>query len=108
MRIALDALAGWDDELVDGNRQSPFSEEVRAAALSVGFKLPTINTFDGKTDPQDHINHFSDLIELHRVDDLARYRCFAITLTGAAKKWFRRLQPGSISSWQQLQTAFLR
>ncbi|PON64951.1 hypothetical protein PanWU01x14_121280 [Parasponia andersonii] len=33
LRIALDALAGWDDELADGYRQSPFSEEVRAAAL---------------------------------------------------------------------------
>ncbi|PON41268.1 hypothetical protein PanWU01x14_291070, partial [Parasponia andersonii] len=28
LRIALDALAGWDDELADGYRQSPFSEEV--------------------------------------------------------------------------------
>ncbi|PON53687.1 hypothetical protein PanWU01x14_200290, partial [Parasponia andersonii] len=49
LRIALDALAGWDDELADGYRQSPFSEEVRAAALPSGFRLPTINTFDGKT-----------------------------------------------------------
>ncbi|PON70599.1 hypothetical protein PanWU01x14_079730 [Parasponia andersonii] len=77
LKIALDALAGWNDELVDGYRQSPFSEEVRAAALPAGFKLPTINTFDEKTDPQDHMDHFSDLMELHHVDDLAHCKCFA-------------------------------
>ena len=93
---------------MDGYRQSPFNEEVRATALPAGFKLSTINMFDGKTDPQDHMDHFNDLMELHRIDDLARCRCFAVTLSGAPKKWFRGLQPGSISSWQQLQTAFLR
>ncbi|PON56930.1 hypothetical protein PanWU01x14_177960 [Parasponia andersonii] len=51
LRIALDAIAGWDDELTDGYRQLPFNEEVRAAAFPAGFKLPTINTFDRKTDP---------------------------------------------------------
>ncbi|PON33958.1 hypothetical protein PanWU01x14_348430 [Parasponia andersonii] len=94
LRIALDALAGWDDELTDGYRQSPFSEEVRAAALPTGFRLPTINTFDGKTDPQDHMDHFSDLMELHRVSDHARCRCFTVTLSGAVKKWFRGLKSG--------------
>ncbi|PON44989.1 hypothetical protein PanWU01x14_262310, partial [Parasponia andersonii] len=92
LRITLDALADWDDELADKYRQSPFSEEVRVAALLTGFKLPIINTFDEKTDPQDHMDHFSDLIELHRVDDLTLCRCFAVTLTGAAKKWFRGLK----------------
>ncbi|PON85796.1 hypothetical protein TorRG33x02_184050 [Trema orientale] len=82
LRITLDALTRWDDELADGYCQLLFNEEVRAAALLARFKLPTINTFDRKTDPQDHMNHFNDLMELHQVDDLACYKCFTITLIG--------------------------
>ena len=86
--IALETIVDWDNELVDGYHQSPFNEEVRAAALPVGFKLPTTKAFDGKTDPQAYMDHFNDLMELHQVDDLACYKCFTITLISAAKKWF--------------------
>ena len=37
-----------------------------------------------------------------------KYRVFAVTLTRVAKKWFRSIPTGSISSWQQLSTSFLQ
>ena len=72
------------------------------------FKLPAIKVYDGKSDPQDHLDHFNDFIELHLVSNLAKCRVFDVTLTRGAKKWFRSIPAGSITSWQQLSTSFLR
>ena len=64
-----------------------------------------MKSYEGKSDPQDHLDHFNDLMELHLVSEMAKCRIFAITLTGGAKKW---LSVRSISSWQQLSTSFLQ
>ena len=67
--------------------------------MTTRFKLPTITPYEEKTDPQEHLDHFNDLMELHQVSDFAKCLCFTVTLTIGAKKWFRTLEPGSISSW---------
>ena len=46
----------------------------------------------------DYLHHFNDLMELHLVFDMAKYRVFAITLTNGAKKWLKLMTPGSITS----------
>ena len=67
-----------------------------------------IKIYEGKSDPQDHLDHFNDLIELHLVSKMAKYRVFTVTLTGGAKIWLRTVPAKSISSWQQLSTLFLQ
>ena len=47
-------------------------------------------------------------MELHLVSELAKCRVFAVTLTTSAKKWFRAIPTGTISSWQQLSTSFFQ
>ena len=47
-------------------------------------------------------------MELHLVSELAKCRVFVITLIGGAKKWFRSIPAGSISSWKQLSASFLQ
>lgn len=74
----------------------PFSQDIREAPLLAGFKLPT---YEGKTNPQKHLDYFNDLTELHRVSDLAKYRYFVVTLTKCAKKGFRSLEPRLYSPW---------
>ena len=65
-----------------------------------GFKLSTIKAYEGKADPQDHLDHFNDLMELHMVLDRAKCRVFAVTLSNEKKKWFRSMTPGSVTNWQ--------
>ena len=84
--------------------RSPFNQEVREARLPKGFKLPAIKVYARKSNPQDHFDHFNDLIELHLVSELAKYRVFAVTLTGGAKKWLLSIPVGSVTSWEQLST----
>ena len=68
--------------------------------MSDGLKFLNIKAYKGKTDPQDYLDHFNGLMELHMVSDKAKYKVFAITLSNGAKKWFRSLTPGSVTSWQ--------
>ena len=96
MREALDVLNKRENELAAEYHNSPFSRDIRDAPLPAGFKLPTIMPYKGKTDPQKHLNHFNDLMELHQVLDLAKCGCFTVTLTKGANKWFRTLESGLI------------
>ena len=96
-----------DKELIAVVTKSPFSQEIHEAKLPEGFKLPTIKAYEGKSDPQDHLDHFNDLMELHLVSEMAKCRVFAVTLANRAKKWLKGIVPGSITSWQQLSMSFL-
>ena len=69
-----------DMELIAAATGSPFNQEVREARLSKGFKLSAIKAYDGKSDPQDHLDHFNDLMELHLDSELAKCRVFAVIL----------------------------
>ena len=77
------------DELVATARGSPFNKEIQDAPLPKGFKLPNIKVYEGNVDPQDHLDHFNDLMKLHIISNLAKCRVFVVTLSNGAKKWFR-------------------
>ena len=98
LREALDVLNRREDELAVGYHSLSFSQDIKDAPLPTGFKLPTMTPYEGKIDPQEHLDHFNDFMELHQVSDLMKCRCFAVTLTKGAKKWFRTLKLGSISA----------
>ena len=75
-----------DMELITSAIGLPFNQEVREARPPEGFKLLAIKVYDGKSGPQDHPDQFNDLMELHLVSKLVKYRVFIVTLTGEAKK----------------------
>ena len=95
-------------KLIVATAGSPFNLEIREARLPTRFKFLGIKAYKGKSDPQDHLDHFNDPMELHLVSELAKYRVFSIILTTGAKKWFRSISARTISSWQQLSTSFLQ
>ena len=80
-----------DMELIVVATRSHFNQEVLEARLPERFKLSAIKVYARKSDPQDHLDHFNDLMELHLVSELAKCKLFVVTLTGDAKKWFRSI-----------------
>jgi hypothetical protein len=68
--------------------------------------------FDGEIDgksAEKHIPVFEHFIELFEIEhDDVSMRAFSQSLQGYAKAWFRRLQPQSIISWDELREAFNR
>ena len=76
--------------------ESSFTTRVLHFPLPSKFRMPEIETFDGKKDLIDHFNTYKNQMELHGYQDLVRCRAFAITLKGPALAWFNRLPPSSI------------
>ena len=70
--------------------------------------MPTTIAYEGKADPLDHLDAFNDQMDLLQVTLLARCRCFAVTLSGTAKKWIHQIEPETITSWGQLSAIFMR
>ena len=68
------AIEKRDDELVAIVGGSPFNKEIWEAPLYEGFKLSNIKVYEGKIDPEDHLDHFNDLMEFHIVPDLTKCR----------------------------------
>ena len=101
------ALGGhMDDEEFD--RDSPFTREIRAEQMPTGFRELRMTPYEGTTDPKYHLDSFNNLMRLRGVNSRAKCHCFVVTLKGVAYKWFRRLRPGTIKSWQQFSDEFLQ
>ncbi|XP_024026719.1 uncharacterized protein LOC112093118 [Morus notabilis] len=64
----------------------PFSAEIMAPPLPDKYRSPSIPPYDGRRDPDDHLEMYTGHMLLHG--------------------WFRTLRPNSISSWDELKEAF--
>ncbi|KAJ9538954.1 hypothetical protein OSB04_031687 [Centaurea solstitialis] len=74
--------------------------------------IKMINTisFDGEPsgNPYQHLEAFEDICDLANTkEDEVKLRVFPFTLTNKAKDWFKKLLPGSITTWDDLKSAFL-
>ena len=72
LRKRLDKLAAKSSEVAPSTTSSPFSLEIQQAPLPTSFRMPTIMTYEGKIDPQDHLDAFNDQMDLLQVSSWAR------------------------------------
>ncbi|XP_057248901.1 uncharacterized protein LOC125494762 [Beta vulgaris subsp. vulgaris] len=69
-------------------------------------KLPTIEPFDGTTDPDDHLSAYKHQMYVQGVDDATWCKNFLATLKGVAQKWFNNLSPNSVNNFTELSILF--
>ena len=98
LRARLEKLMASNTKTAQSTSTSPFSAEIQRAPLPVGFRMPTMATYEGKINPLDHFYAFNDQMDLLQVINLARCKCFAVTLSGTTKKWIRQMEPETIFS----------
>ena len=70
------------------------------------LKIPSIEQFDGSTNPLDFINLFDGIMSFFRHSYVAMCRSFSTCLKGTTLKWFNSLPPRSIDSWAVLKNKF--
>ncbi|GJW34757.1 reverse transcriptase domain-containing protein [Tanacetum coccineum] len=86
---------------------SSFTARIRVYDIPYGIKVPTnLRTYDGTTDPDDHLTVFIGTIDVHKLQEPSWCRFFHITLCGAARFWYNNLTPGSIDGFHQLRDKF--
>ena len=93
------------DDLVN-RTDSPFITSVNSFPLPHKFHMPQIDSYDGVKDPLNHLETIKTLMHLQGVADEIMCRAFPTTLKGAARIWFSRLTPNSISTFKELSAQF--
>ena len=102
MRNALKGRVSSDlDDLVN-RTDFPFTAAVNSFPLPHKFRMPHIDSYDGVKDPLDHLETFKTLMHLQGVADEIMCRAFPMTLKEAARIWFSRLTPNSVSTFKEL------
>ena len=74
----------------------PHPVELDAAPYPFRFKAPTLQAFDGKGLPNQHIYYYKSQTENAVSNDAILARLFIGTLKGVSFEWFTRLFTGSI------------
>ena len=109
MEVMMNALKGHVssdlDDLVN-RTDSPFTASVNSFPLPHKFCMPQIDSYDEVEEPLDHLETFKTLMHLKGVANEIMYRAFPTTLKGAARIWFSRLTPNSISTFKELSVQF--
>ena len=69
------------------------------------FKAPTLQAFDGKGSPNQHIYYFKSQTG-NVVDNDVMSRLFIDSLKGLGFEWFMKLSKGSIKNWSDYEKLF--
>ena len=60
------------------------------------------NSYDGKTDPVEHVSHYIHMMSLHTHNDALKCKVFPSSLDPVVLRWFNGLRKGSIHSFAKL------
>ncbi|XP_056688411.1 uncharacterized protein [Spinacia oleracea] len=84
---------------------SPFVEELFMEEIPK-VRLPTHITYNGTTDPRDHVISYEQQMFLSLHSEACWCKYYPTTLTGVVGEWFRTLPKGSIDSFIDLSEKF--
>ena len=71
LKKRLDCLAAKSSKATPSTTSSPFTLEIQLAPLPASFHMPTMTTYEGKTEPQDHLDVINDQMDLLQVSSRA-------------------------------------
>ena len=82
--------------------RSSFSEEIERAPMPSRFMRPPFNSYDGRTDPVEHVNHYIHMMSLHTHNDALMCKVFPSSLGPTTLRWFNGLRKGLIRNFAEL------
>ena len=86
--------------------RSPFKRSIEGASLPRRFQQPTFSLYNGRTDPVEHVSHFSQKMAVHSKDEALICKIFPSSLGLMAMRWFNGLKANSIDSFKKLTQSF--
>ncbi|XP_075669804.1 uncharacterized protein LOC142639527 [Castanea sativa] len=86
--------------------KSPFVSRINRAKLPRRFSQPIFTMYNGRTDPVEHVSHFSQKMAVYSNNEALMCRVFPSSLGPMAIRWFDALAEGSLKSFEELTRAF--
>ncbi|KAF2604061.1 hypothetical protein F2Q70_00026088 [Brassica cretica] len=90
---------------------TPFTDEITLIEMPKKFSFPSINAYDGTTDPDDHVAQYRQKMLAVTLPKESREaticKGFGSTLTGPALQWYINLPSRSIASFAILSDKFV-
>ena len=90
------------NEALNQVARSPFTRSIDEASLPRRFHQPTFSLYNGRTNPVEHISHFSQKLAVHSKDEALMCKIFPSSLGPMAMRWFNGLKANSINSFKKL------
>ncbi|CAL1384374.1 unnamed protein product [Linum trigynum] len=69
--------------------------------------IPALPSYDGTTDPEDHLNNYFTKMQLYNSSDATLCRAFPSTFVGVVLDWYHQNEEGRIESFEQFAAMFL-
>ncbi|RRT37241.1 hypothetical protein B296_00042851 [Ensete ventricosum] len=78
---------------------SLFVPEIQDRPISPNFRLSSLESYDGSSDPSEYVAIFRAQMALYDTSDALMCRPFPTTLRGPDRMWYNRLRPSSVTSF---------
>ena len=99
-----------EEEAADGYIESSFSEEIAMVEVPKSFSTPSIDMYDGTTDPDEHVSLYKPNTMTSSIPRDIREaiicKGFCATLSGPTLTWFINLDDGTIRSFAVMVNLF--
>ncbi|CAL1367513.1 unnamed protein product [Linum trigynum] len=69
--------------------------------------IPALPSYDGTSDPEDHLNNYFTKMQLYNSSDATLCRAFPSTFVGVVLDWYHQIEEGRIDSFEQFAAMFL-
>ena len=86
---------------------SPLRQHILDNETPRRFVISAFATFDGSTDPYDHVLHYNQAMILNADNDQLLCKVFLASLRGPPLAWFHKLPCNSINSFNELWATFI-
>ncbi|XP_050242544.1 uncharacterized protein LOC126691568 [Quercus robur] len=82
--------------------RSSFTDDIERALRPSRFTRPPFNSYNGKTNPVEHVSHYIQMMSLYTHNDVLMCKVFPSSLGPTALRWFNGLRKGSIHIFAEL------
>ncbi|KAK2392509.1 hypothetical protein QL285_065861 [Trifolium repens] len=99
---------GNEDDEDEINDSQPLAQALWDARVPENFKTPHLPTFDGKTDPSEHLMAVGMQTTIIGAADRLKCILLSSTLKEAVLRWYMNLPRNSIADWADFQRKFIQ